>query len=66
MKKVFFAFVVTSMVVLTACNNKPKEDATAAPAVDTTALKATAPVAVDTTAKSADTTTTTTTTTTTK
>ena len=68
MKKVFFAFVVTSMVVLTACNNKPKEDATATPAVDTTALKATAPAAApaDTTAKAADTTTTTTTTTTTK
>lgn len=39
MKKVFFAFVVTAGVVLTACNNKPAAtDAT--PAADTTAVKA--------------------------
>ncbi len=35
MKKLFFAFVATSVVVLSACNNKPAESET--PAVDSTA-----------------------------
>ena len=39
MKKVFFAFVVTAGVVLTACNNKPAAT-DAIPAADTTAVKA--------------------------
>ena len=36
MKKLFFAFVATSVVVLSACNNKPAESET--PAVDSTAV----------------------------
>lgn len=49
MKKVFFAFVAASVVVLSACNNKPAENAEGT-AVDTaavtTAVEETAP-AVD-------------------
>ena len=68
MKKVFFAFVVTSMVVLTACNNKPKEESTETKsdtASVSTMVKATAPAdstKAATTDSSATTTTTTTTT----
>ena len=39
MKKVFFAFVAASVVVLSACNNKPAETTDATPA-DTTAAAA--------------------------
>lgn len=57
MKKVFFAFVAVSAIVLSACNNKPAESTEAT--ADTTvvvepAVEATAPadttVVVDTTA----------------
>ncbi len=56
MKKVFFAFVAASVVVLSACNNKPAEstEATADTTAVAAAAEATAPV--DTTAVAADTT----------
>ena len=57
MKKVFFAFVAASVVILSACNNKPAEnpEATADTTAVTTAVEETAP-AVDSTAAAMDTT----------
>jgi len=46
MKKVFFAFVAASVVVLSACNNKPAET-TDAVAVDTAAVVEQAVAVVD-------------------
>ena len=69
MKKVFFAFVVTSMVVLTACNNKPAESTetkTADTASVSTMVKETAPADTSKAAMTDSSATTTTTTTTTK
>lgn len=56
MKKVFFAFVAASVVVLSACNNKPAENTDATP-VDTTAVTTTTTettVTTDSTAVVAD------------
>lgn len=46
MKKLFFAFVAVSVVVLSACNNKPAEstEATADTTAVEAAVEATAPV----------------------
>ncbi len=55
MKKVFFAFVAASVVVLSACNNKPAET-TETPAVDSAATAAPVEAApVDTAAATATT-----------
>lgn len=55
MKKVFFAFVAASVVVLSACNNKPAET-TETPAVDSAATAAPVEAApVDTAAAAATT-----------
>lgn len=48
MKKVFFAFVAASVVVLSACNNKPAET-TEATTVDTTVVTTVETTTVDTT-----------------
>ncbi|MBL0309344.1 MAG: hypothetical protein IPP77_06640 [Bacteroidetes bacterium] len=52
MKKVFFAFVATSVMALAACNNKPAEEATEAAATETTEAVSNA---VETTAAAVDT-----------
>ena len=48
MKKVFFAFVAASVVVLSACNNKPAET-TEGTTVDTTVVTTVETTTVDTT-----------------
>ncbi len=54
MKKVFFAFVAASVVVLSACNNKPAET-TEGTTVDTAAVTAVETTTVDTAAAAATT-----------
>ena len=54
MKKVFFAFVAASVVVLSACNNKPAET-TEATAVDTAAVTTAVEATADTAAAAATT-----------
>jgi hypothetical protein len=49
MKKVFFAFVAASVVVLSACNNKPAETAPEATADTTTVSTAVETVTTDST-----------------
>jgi len=58
MKKVFFAFVAATVVVLSACNNKPAEstEATADTTAVAAAAEATAPATDSTAAAPADTT----------
>lgn len=56
MKKVFFAFVAATMFVVTACNNKPASTENTATTVDTAKAATSAPAAMDTTMKAADTT----------
>ena len=52
MKKVFFALVAVTVIVLSACNNKPKETMDTVTAVDSTVTQAaqTTAAAVDTAA----------------
>ena len=50
MKKVFFAFVATSVVVLSACNNKPAETNETTTVDTVAAMEETTPVVADTVA----------------
>ena len=56
MKKVFFAFVAASVVILSACNNKPAANTDATPADTTTVTTAVTTTADTTTVVTTDTT----------